>query len=97
MPHGPHIYAKASDMTKATMCEYSHSDHASPDWKCVLPCCSKFPKINLPDQETDDQYPNTSPLIRFHVYHMIGRCTRYGRLPLTDKEICCKFQHDTAS
>ena len=36
MPHGRHIYAKASDMANATMCAYPHSDHALPHWKCVL-------------------------------------------------------------
>ena len=85
MSHGRHIYAKVYDMTKATMCKYSHSDHASPDWKCVSRCCAKFPRINLFDQKTDDQYPNTSPSIRFHIYHLIGSCTKHGRLLLTDK------------
>ena len=51
MPHGRHIYAKASDMKKATMCPYTQSDHALPHWKCVLRCCDKYPYINLPDQE----------------------------------------------
>ena len=36
MPHGNHIYAKAYDMAKSTMCEYSQSDHALPHWKCAL-------------------------------------------------------------
>ena len=30
MPHGRHIYSKASDMVNATMCTYPHSDHALP-------------------------------------------------------------------
>ena len=30
MPHGHHIYAKASDMEKETICEYLQSDHALP-------------------------------------------------------------------
>ena len=97
MPHWRHIYSKAYEMTKSTMCSYSQSDHALPNWKCVLRCCAKFPSINLPDQETDYQYPNTSPSIIFHMYHIIARCTKHGRLPLTDKKICYKFQQDTAS
>ena len=28
MPHGRHIYSKAYDMEKATICAYSQSDHA---------------------------------------------------------------------
>ena len=30
MPNGRHIYAKAYDMEKATMCVYPQSDHALP-------------------------------------------------------------------
>ena len=56
MPHGHHIYAKASDMEKSTMCTYPQSDHALPHWKCVLRCSAKFPCINLPDQETNKKH-----------------------------------------
>ena len=78
------------------MCLYSHSDHVLPNWKCVLRCYAKCPSINIPDQEKDDQYPNTSPSIRFHTYQIIARCTKYGRLSLTDNKICCRCQQDTA-
>ena len=61
MPHGRHIYAKASDMEKSKMCAYPQSDHMLPHWKCVLRCCAKCPSINLPDQEKDYQYSNTIP------------------------------------
>ena len=27
MPHGHHVYAKASDMAKVTMCAYPQYDH----------------------------------------------------------------------
>ena len=87
MPHGRHIYAKEYDMGKATMCANSHSDHAFPHWKCVLRCCVQCPSINIPDQETDDKYPNPSPLIRFHIYHLIARCTKHGMIPLIDKNV----------
>ena len=60
MPHGHPIYAKAYDMEKATLCAYSQSDHALTHWKCVLRCCAKCPSINLPDQEIDDKYTDTS-------------------------------------
>ena len=50
MPHGRHIYAKASDMANATIFTYPKSDHALPHWKCVLRCCAECPYINLPDQ-----------------------------------------------
>ena len=69
---------------------YPQSDHALPHWKCVLRCYAKCPSINLPDQETDDKYSNTSPSILFHIYHLIAHCTTHGRLPLNDGKICCK-------
>ena len=81
MPYRGHIYAKASNMAKATMCAYPQSDHALPHWKFVLWCCAKFPCINLPDQETDKKYEETTPSIRFHIYHIIGRCTAHGIIP----------------
>ena len=97
MPHGRHIYAKAHDTAKATMCAYPQSDHVLTHCKCVMRCCAKCSGINLHDQETDDQYSNTSPSICFHIYNLIARCTTHGRLPLTDKRIRCKCKHDTAS
>ena len=96
MPHGHRIYAKAYDTAKEKMCAYSQSDHALPHWKCVLRCCTQCTSINLPDQETYDKHPNTSPSIRFQIYHLIGRCKKHGRLTLTDKKICRKCQQDTA-
>ena len=52
IPHGRHIYDKASDMENATMCTYPQSDHALPHCKCVLYCSANCPCINLTDQET---------------------------------------------
>ena len=86
MPHGRHIYAKSSDMEKATMCTYPHFDHVLTHWKCVLRYCAKCPCINLTEQETDKNYSETTPSIRFHIYHIIGRCTAHGRIPLKDKK-----------
>ena len=97
MPHGRHICAKAYDMEKATMCANSQSDHVLPHQKFVLQYCDQCPSINIPDQETDDRHPNMSPSISFYIYHMIARCTKHGRLPLTDKKICRQGQQDTAS
>ena len=97
MPHGRHINAKAYDTEKATMCAYSQSYHALPNCKCVLLCCAKCPIITITDQETDDQYPDTSPSIRFNIYHIIARCTQHDRLPLTDRKNCRNCQQNTAS
>ena len=97
MPQGCHISAKAYDMEKATMCAYAQSDHALTHWKCVLRCCAKCPSINIPDQERYYKHPDTTPSIRFHIYHLIARCTKHGKLPLTDNKSCWKCQHGTTS
>ena len=80
MPHGRHIYDKASDMEKETMCEYPQSYHALTHWKYVMQYFSKFSSVNLPDQEKHDQYTSTSSSIRFHIYHIIERFSNYGRV-----------------
>ena len=56
-------------------------------WKCVLKCCAKFPYANLPGQETDDQYSGTTPLILFHIYHLIYIFIGHVKIQLNDK-IC---------
>ena len=71
MPHGRHIYAKASGITKATIYAYPQYDHALPHWTCVLRCCANCPCINISYQETYNQYSDTTPSMRFHVYHII--------------------------
>ena len=92
MPHGSHIYAKASDMENATMCTYHQSEHALPHWKYVLRCCAEFPCINFPDQETTKKHDETTPSIRFHIYHITARFTAHSIIPLNEKKICymCK-------
>ena len=97
MPHGRHIYAKAYNMEKATMCIHPQSTHVLPHWKCVLRRCAKFTCINLPDQETDNQYSETTPSIRFHIYHIIARCTDHSRIQLKDKKICYMCKQESSS
>ena len=95
MPHGSHIYAKASDMANAIMCTYPQSDCSLTHWKCLLRCCAECPCISTPDQETTKKHDKTTPSNRFHIYHIIGRCTTHGRISLKDKKICymCKQEY----
>ena len=65
MPHGSHIYAKASDMANATICTYPQSEHALPHWKCVLRCCADFHCINITDQETIKSMNKLHPQLGF--------------------------------
>ena len=95
--HGRHIYDKASDVAKATMCSYPHSDHALPHWNCVLRCCAKCPYVNPTDQETDYQYSDTTPSICFHIYHLIARTKAHGMLPLNGKTVFRICKQDYAS
>ena len=97
MPHGCHIYAKAYDMAKSTICEYFHLYHALQHWKCVFQCCAQCPSINIPDQEIYDKHPNPSPSISFQIYHLISRCKKHVRFWVTDKKSCCMCKQDTAS
>ena len=97
MPHGSHIYSKSYYMEKSTMCAYPQSDHALPHCKYIIRWCAKYPSVNLPDQKIDDQYSNTNPSIRFHIYHLIGFCTTHGRLPLNYKKNCRKCKQDSVS
>ena len=92
MSNGSHIYTKSYDMEKAKMCTYIKSDRAIPNWKFLLRCCAKFPCINITDQETNNQYSDTTLSIRFHIYHIIGHCTSHDIITLKDKKICyiCK-------
>ena len=66
MPHGIHIYAKASDMENATMCTYPQSDHALPNLKFVLQFCADCPCINIPDQETTKKHDQTTLSMEFY-------------------------------
>ena len=95
MPHGRHIYAKSSDMEKATMCTYTKSDHALTHWKNVFWCCANSPCINLPDKETNKKHEETTPSFRFHMYRTIGRCTAHGRIPLKYKKICYMCEQES--
>ena len=95
MPHGNHIYAKASDMENSTMCTYPQSDHVRLHWKFVLWCCSDCPCINILDQETTKKHDERTPSIRFHIYHIIGHCNLHGRIPLKDKKICYMCEQES--
>ena len=69
MPRGFHVYTKAYVMAKSTMWSYPQSDHVLSHWKCAMQCCAKFASVNIPYQEIDDQYSDTSPIIILLVYH----------------------------
>ena len=97
MPHGRHIYSKAFGMAKAAICAYPQSDHALPHWKCVFRCCAKFPCINIPYKEIYNQYLDTTPSIRFHIYHIIVCCTAHDRIPLKNNKICCMCKQESSS
>ena len=85
IPYGRHISAKADDMAQATMCAYPKYDNALPHRKFLLRCCSECPCINTRDQETDNHNIDTTPSIRFHIYHIIGCCTAHDIIQLKDK------------
>ena len=65
MPDGRHIYAKASDMAKATTCIYSQYNHALSHWKGVLRCCDECPYINIHYQERNKSMNRKHPQLGF--------------------------------
>ena len=97
MPHSPYVYATSYDISRDKICAYPPSQHALAHCKCVLRCCSNFPSIDLPGQESDRHNPNTSNSIQFRIYHLIARCTVYGRWSLYEKKLCFLCLQDTAS
>ena len=72
MPHGSHIYAKASDMANGTMCTYPQSGNALPHWKFVFQYCSNCPYINLPGQETNKNMKKQHPQLGFTFITSLG-------------------------
>ena len=92
MSYGCHIYAKSYNIAQSTMCTYPQSDHALTKWKYVLWCCADCTCINILYQETDNHNSDTTLPIRFHIYHIISRCTSHGRITFKDKNNCymCK-------
>ena len=88
MPHGHHIYVSASDIAMAKICAYSTYQHELPHSKFVLCCCSNFPRIDIPGQESYMHHSNTYPSILFHIYHLIARFTIHGRNQRDEKKIC---------
>ena len=97
MPHGCRIYSKAYDMEKDKMCAYTKSDNALPNWKSIILCCAKYLCINIHDQETDHCYSDTTPSIRFHIYHTIARFTDHGIISLKYNKTCRMFKQKYSS
>ena len=56
--------------------------------------CADCPCINLPDQETTKEHEETTPSIRFQIYHIIGRCTAHGIIPPKEKKICYMYEQE---
>ena len=74
-----------------------HLKYAFPHWKCMLCCCVNCPCIDIPGQESGRHHSNTSPSIRFHIYHLIARFMVHGRRQLDEKKVCHFCLQDTAS
>ena len=88
VPHGCHIHAKAADMANATICTYPQSDDEISHWKCVLGAVPTVLISILITKKQLKKHEETTPSIRFHIYHIIRRCTDHGRITLKDKKIC---------
>ena len=97
IPHGCHIYVTTSDTDMAKVCSYPQSQHDFSNWKYVLRCCSNFPHIDIPYQESDRNQSNTSTSIHFHIYHLFVSCRLHRRRPGYEKKICRLCLQDLAT
>ena len=43
------------------------------------------------------KHEETTPSIRFHIYHFIGRCTTHGIITLKDKKICYMCKQESSA
>ena len=68
-------------MTMETIWPCNSKHHGILHRKYVLRCCDKCPSIVLPIQEANKDTTNMCPIIRFHVYRNVSRCTVHGRSP----------------
>ena len=59
--------------------------------------CANCTCVNLPDQEIDNQYSDTTPSIRFHIYNIIARFTDHGTIPLKDRKMCFMCKQEPSS
>ena len=48
-------------------------------------------------KKTDNQNSDTTPSIRFHIYHMIPCCTDHCRFTLKYKKICYTYKQESSS
>ena len=87
IPHERHIYATAADFSIAKIYACPPSQHAFPHFKCVLHFCYNFPRIDIPDQESDRHHSNASPPIRFRIYHLIAGFKVHVSCPLDERGI----------
>ena len=78
------------------MCTYPQSEHTLTHWKYALRCCADCPCINITDQETTKKHDETTPSIRFHIYHIIGRYANHGIISLKDKNICSMCKQESS-
>ena len=76
----------------ATICTYPPPQHALPQWKCLLHCCSQCPRIDLLSQELDKHLSNTCPKILFCVYNLAAHYIVHGRRQLNKKKQLLVFE-----
>ena len=75
-------------MAMETIFPCNSKHHGLLQWKCVLPCCYKFPSIVLPSQEENKYTTNTCPTIRFHVNCIISRYIVHGLRTYHKHKLC---------
>ena len=84
MINGEHKYPKARQAAYAMLCECPNTENNLPHWKCVLGCCNNCPGMVKPAEEVRNQ--QDLPVISFHCYKNVTRCSIHGQHPFTEKK-----------
>ena len=87
MIEGEHKYPKAKQAAYAMLCPFPNTEHDLPHWKCVLGCCNNCPGLVIPTEEV--HHRQDLPLISFHCYKSVTRCSVHGQCPFTEKKKKC--------
>ena len=61
---------------------------------CIAMLCRMSLYYSSSPRKTKN-HEDTTPSIRFHIYHIIEHCTAHGIIPLKDKKICYMCEQES--
>ena len=82
--HGTHVRKTANDVAMTTMCPPPYNRNDLPQRKCVLRCCSTFPRFTIPTPEVS----GAKNSVQLHVYRLVSHCAVHGKRPFEENKTC---------